>query len=438
MEIQREDDGGLGGEFTSGWEALDRKNLIHDENTPQPMQFEYVDWRQIKASWKYGWRMRFKGNNNLYSAWSDTITATVVEDTTAPDVPTIVVTPLDLKFLIIMSAPTQGGNVCRSFSHFQVQGYEQSAGEWVDVDAHAKAIIVYQGLTPANMGQTWKHRVRAWNTSQRYSAWSTETSYQQVLKIGTSSLNTAVNSVLSQVSTNTGNISTHATLIQQNADAIVLRALSTSLDTTNGRVTTCESNISTNASNINLRVQKNDVINQINISTEETTISGGRFHVTSSTQFDSDVAIQGILKASGGLKTSTGTERIELGNIAGNDRLSVYIDNVERGVLASDGNNCNLIIISKNAKFKIAQHHRIVTMYYAADAVNYVTNLVIQVGITGGGEFVAYDAAGTNYAKLASDGLHIGALTVLTGRMTAQTDIAGVIAQLKAVGLMAA
>jgi hypothetical protein len=273
--------------------------------------------------------MRVKGNNGLYSAWSDTITATVIEDITAPDVPTIVVTPLDLKFLIIMSAPTQGGNVCRSFSHFQVQGYEQSAGVWVDVDAHAKAIIVYQGLTPANLGQTWKHRVRAWNTSQRYSAWSTETGYQQVIKIGTSSLNTAVNTVLSQVSTNTGNISTHATLISQNADAIVLRALSTSLDTTNGRVTTCESNISVNASNILLRVSKNDVINQINISTEETTISGSRLHVTSSTTFDSDVEIQGILKSTGGIKTKSGSSYLGMGYFGGyGDALVGIVSNI--------------------------------------------------------------------------------------------------------------
>jgi len=52
-----------------------------------------------------------------------------------------------------------------------------------------------------------------------------------------------------------------------------------------GRIGTNESNITINADNINLRVQKNDVINQINISTEGVTIDGDNIQINGDTYF---------------------------------------------------------------------------------------------------------------------------------------------------------
>jgi len=48
-------------------------------------------------------------------------------------------------------------------------------------------------------------------------------------------------------------------------------------------------------------------------SSEELKISGLKLHITATTVFDSDVSIRGILVTAGGLKTGTGTTRMELG-----------------------------------------------------------------------------------------------------------------------------
>ena len=48
---------------------------------------------------------------------------------------------------------------------------------------------------------------------------------------------------------------------------------------------------------INLRVAKNDVINQINMTSETTTIDGKHLHVTGNTLFDKDVIVSGMIQA---------------------------------------------------------------------------------------------------------------------------------------------
>ena len=48
---------------------------------------------------------------------------------------------------------------------------------------------------------------------------------------------------------------------------------------------------------INLRVKKGDVINQINVSTESILIDGKKIHITGDTVFDNGVIVQGMLAA---------------------------------------------------------------------------------------------------------------------------------------------
>ena len=48
---------------------------------------------------------------------------------------------------------------------------------------------------------------------------------------------------------------------------------------------------------INLRVEKNDVINQINMTSETTTIDGKHLHVTGNTVFDKNVVVSGMIQA---------------------------------------------------------------------------------------------------------------------------------------------
>jgi len=100
-------------------------------------------------------------------------------------------------------------------------------------------------------------------------------------------VSTVLNSKASQTDLNTlsSTVSTHTTQISQNTSEISLRAYQSDLNTLDGRVTIAEAAIDVNANNINLKVSKNDVINQINISTEGININASRLTIGSATTF---------------------------------------------------------------------------------------------------------------------------------------------------------
>jgi predicted nucleic acid-binding Zn-ribbon protein len=105
--------------------------------------------------------------------------------------------------------------------------------------------------------------------------------------------------------------------------------------------------------NINLRVQKDDVINQINISTEDIQISGEKIHVTGETLFDNGVIIASYIgdKAIVGTKIADGTittiniaaDAITANQIGANavttdklDASSVTADKISAGAITAD------------------------------------------------------------------------------------------------------
>jgi hypothetical protein len=87
--------------------------------------------------------------------------------------------------------------------------------------------------------------------------------------------------------TTNGNVTTNSAAIGVNAGEIVLRATQIDLDNTNGNVANNASAISINSDNINLRVEKDDVINQINISTEGILIAADNIEISGATTFTS-------------------------------------------------------------------------------------------------------------------------------------------------------
>lgn len=86
-----------------------------------------------------------------------------------------------------------------------------------------------------------------------------------------------------EITTVKGRVTTAEASIIVNADGISSNV--SSISTLDGRVDTAESNITQNANNINLKVSKNDVINQINISTEGILIAGDNIEINGSTTF---------------------------------------------------------------------------------------------------------------------------------------------------------
>lgn len=67
---------------------------------------------------------------------------------------------------------------------------------------------------------------------------------------------------------------------------------------------------------INLRVEKNDVINQINMTSETTTIDGKHLHVTGNTLFDKDVIVSGMIQAGAVTADKLAAESITADKIA--------------------------------------------------------------------------------------------------------------------------
>ena len=119
-------------------------------------------------------------------------------------------------------------------------------------------------------------------------------------------------------------INTNASNITQNADNISTNV--TSINTANGKITTNESNISQNADDINLRVKENDVINQINISTEGILIDADNIRISGSTTFDSGYDPTGKIPSGGAAAdVNAGTTTIDGGKITANSLTLVDV-----------------------------------------------------------------------------------------------------------------
>lgn len=87
-----------------------------------------------------------------------------------------------------------------------------------------------------------------------------------------------------------GQISAAVTDINENYSLIAQNATNITLEVSNRAAwdAALQSSITVNAGNINLRVQKNDVINQINISNESVRISANRLYIDGTTTFASN------------------------------------------------------------------------------------------------------------------------------------------------------
>ena len=131
-------------------------------------------------------------------------------------------------------------------------------------------------------------------------------------------------------------VATHTTQIQQNANAITLKANKTYADSLNNRLSTAEANITINANaittevtnrtnadntlqsqitqtanNLNLRVRKDSVISQINLSPETISISSSKLNITGNTTFSNGLNLAQTINSGtttiNGSKITTGT-----------------------------------------------------------------------------------------------------------------------------------
>jgi hypothetical protein len=83
--------------------------------------------------------------------------------------------------------------------------------------------------------------------------------------------------------------------------------------------------------NINLRVQKNDVINQINVSSESILIAGNKVHITGSTTIDNAVIKSAMIDSISADKITAGTL-----NAANVNVINLNANNISSGTLSGD------------------------------------------------------------------------------------------------------
>ena len=280
-EIQRQDSLQSGAWPTNPltWRNLPAHQVVEDDPAvPAKKTIYYVDDSQMaRAGFKVRYKVRAVARNGQKSDWTDPVEKLLVDDTTAPDVPVITAIQKQLQIHVSFDPPTESGGPCPDFDYFQLQ-YSKDGGAYTDVPGDGMVVGTdYMFAVPlADIDSTFSFKARAYDkaATPNVSNWCTPTVAIAAAKIDTNALTPTVQSVLSQVSTNASNISTHTSEISQNAYQITLRATQTDVNTLTGRVSTAESNISVNAGNISLKVSKNSVINEINISTETIAIKG--------------------------------------------------------------------------------------------------------------------------------------------------------------------
>jgi len=278
IEIERRDNGS--GSY-GAWENVGTKSI-----TIRPAT-HILSWKNSDAIFvpgvTYQWRVQCvavaPGGHIFYSNWSDSLTKEITDDITPPDKPTLIVVQHPLGLLLEISTPAESGGECKDFSHFKIEG-NKGAG-WVELEGHHSTTFYLHNLANSAMSETWQYRVTAYDRAGNASTVSDASAGKSPELLGSSCFQ---------------------------ADCISTSHVDFTVIGTGNIVATV------NASSEGLTISS-DVLN----------ITGDMLHITSDTVFDSNVEIQGILKSTGGIKTSaSGDNRIEIGTWDGKEQIRMF------------------------------------------------------------------------------------------------------------------
>jgi len=246
--MRRRDDGGTGRVTWGNWKILPSKIIPQDPAVPVPniIYYENTD-RQFVPGYYYQYQVQAVGRtHNKVSGWSDTPAEILLtDDTTAPDQPTFTVTEQTGHNHLEIDTPTQSGGPCPDFDYFKIEGYTV-AGGWVTLAAQWRGLTYDHPDIDSGLEINWSYRITAYDHSGNASTVSSTSGYVKMKKAGTTYL----------------------------ADSVVGTGTPGTL-----------SDITVNAAGILLRVEKNDVINQINISTEGIDIEADNIVISGSCTF---------------------------------------------------------------------------------------------------------------------------------------------------------
>lgn len=202
----------------------------------------------------------------------------------------------------------------------------------------------------------------------------------------------------SEVNTLTGRMNSAETSISNNADEIELRATKTDVNSLTGRVSTAESSISSNATEIGLRVKENEVISAINLTSETALIQAKNINFVG--------AVSVLSNITGDLGSITAGDITGV-NITGATILqeapagSILLD--DSGLHQIDGNGVKRVSIeSENTSFQGF------SAAYITLNPNGLPFYMMEGGHGTGDAFIGYlDRATDYYLNITVDGGHI-------------------------------
>jgi len=337
--------------------AYDVKN-----KTIPPSKFPFIDTdADLTAGWKYRYQVVAIALNDKPSEPSTYQETTLTDDTTAPDTPVFTVTEEDLMLRLDFNKSTQNtGDPCPDWKCWQVM-VKKDAGAWEYIgpeDGLLEDYFYYHNIADGSLGSSYKFKARAFDHTAyiqwengaadpaNASAWCGESTGKQAKKItgdavddrtidaghvilkaltyaeiADLTISTAKIANLNITETKIGNLAIATPKLQAlciEAAKIAAGAIET------GKLAALAVTVDKLAANsvslskmtftpLTSSGQTGEIIATIMASSEELKISGLKLHITATTVFDSDVSIRGILVTAGGLKTGTGTTRMELG-----------------------------------------------------------------------------------------------------------------------------
>jgi len=507
----------------SPWKTLTKHALVHMTTTPAPRVIIYADDSQSFPPNTYVYyRVRAIDLNGTPSEWSDTINYTVEEDDTAPDVPQLTITQVQLGFKIVFDEPTQNdGDPCPDWRYWTLQ-CRKDAGSWTYIDGKAGRIEKHDYTFPvqdADLGSTYEFRAKGRDWSENGSAFCEATSPISPKKITEDSVDTTFTQKLAKITTNEGAIAAHETEIKQNASNILLRATETYVDTQDGlkanlttlisEINVCaegtkistskvggideddlETTLSVLADGVDIAVkQDGSVISSFELGVSGVQLQGECININGSTTFSSgydptdkvaeiggsydsaasgarvrifpdantgiqvidnaaadvfkvlvggadvgdviigasagqhvkwdksaaSLLINGLLAASGGIKTGVGNNRIEIGAFGGSDHdINIYHSNVIQGSLVTSPTGGVYLFLGTAAGYRLfGDKQRLYLTNGSASA--YRVKLDADEG---GGHINVYDASSNSVFYAGSDEVFTAAdLTIDTGKV---------------------
>lgn len=308
-----------------------KTNTLTIKAVPHP---KIVIWHDTDRSFVPGHQYRYtvyaRALNDNKGPVSNTQDKTLTDDTTAPDDPVFTVTTSPGNIEVVFDPIEVGGNPDVGWAYIQLQ-YRIDSGDWTDVILDKTLSHVFS-IAEADYADEYEFQAKVFDYAGNANEgdWQTDENKYTAGEVSELCFGVDLANKITLISTNEGNISTHETEISQNATDILLRATKTYVD---GEVTTLETSIGVNADAIVLKVAKNvgdecEILSEINLNSSGVRIAGKHFAVDVDTTFAADVAIQGILKASGGIKTSLASDRITIGKFGGTEQILSYYDSL--------------------------------------------------------------------------------------------------------------